>query len=184
MAPAEWRTFGVKVPRAVRRCSDSDLFACGRPNQPGGHSSVSAAALSAPENWRPQTLLLCEDTALPLGFQGTTVSTHRAILMASSDSPVMAERIGRNIGRAPSERGPNGGVRNPQVKDSFSLSGRRCGADGPRSHRGRGLLSESLIGGLALERSVRSVEVVEVLPLLQAVVEESGVVDDDPSSIR
>src|SRR6266498_6016843 len=53
-----------------------------------------------------------------------------------------------------------------------------CATDGDRSRPGPRLLPESLIRSLAAEPAVRSVEVVEVLPLLQAVVEESGVVDD------
>ena len=43
-----------------------------------------------------------------------------------------------------------------------------------------GLLSESLVGGLAAEAAVGSVVVVVVLPLAELVVEQVGVVDDDP----
>src|SRR6266536_1510683 len=54
-----------------------------------------------------------------------------------------------------------------------------CATDGDRSRRGPRLLPESLIRRLATEPPVRSVEVVEVLPLLQPVIEQSGVVDHD-----
>jgi hypothetical protein len=39
---------------------------------------------------------------------------------------------------------------------------------------------QSLLGGLASQRSVGSMVVVVVLPLLELVVEDLGVVDDDP----
>jgi hypothetical protein len=54
-----------------------------------------------------------------------------------------------------------------------------CAADGARSHRASRLLPESLVGRLASQGSVRSVEVVEVLPLLELVVEQLCVVHHD-----
>src|SRR6266536_1177835 len=54
-----------------------------------------------------------------------------------------------------------------------------CATDGYRSRPGPGLLPDSLIRRLAAQVTVRSVEVVEVLPLLEPVVEQLRVVDHD-----
>ena len=54
-----------------------------------------------------------------------------------------------------------------------------CATDGGWLHLGGGLLAESVIGSLAVESAVGSVEVVVVLPLLELVVEQLGVVDHD-----
>ena len=65
----------------------------------------------------------------------------------------------------------------------FSPSGQDhgCAADVDRLLGGRccGLLPEAFVGGLAAEAAVGPMVVVEVLPLLEALVEQVGVVDDD-----
>ena len=55
----------------------------------------------------------------------------------------------------------------------------RCATDIGGLHRALGLLFWSLVGCLAIEAAVGSVEVVEVLPLLELVFEQFRVVDDD-----
>ena len=55
-----------------------------------------------------------------------------------------------------------------------------CATDGGWLHVGRGLLAQSVVGSLPAEAAVRAMEVVEVLPFLEPVVEQAGVVDDDP----
>jgi hypothetical protein len=55
----------------------------------------------------------------------------------------------------------------------------RCATDVGRSHRGPGLLSQPFVGRLASQTAVRSVEIVEVLPLAEALVEDPGVIDHD-----
>src|SRR3989442_1455940 len=74
-------------------------------------------------------------------------------------------------------RGP--GTRSSPTRTAGAERAARCATDGVRSHRARGLLSQPLIRSLTSEPSVRSAEVVEVLPLLEAVVEQVGVVDHD-----
>src|SRR5262245_16101324 len=57
-----------------------------------------------------------------------------------------------------------------------------CAADVDRLLGGRCcccLLPQSFVGGLAAEAAVRPMVVVEVLPLLELVVEQGGVVDED-----
>ena len=55
-----------------------------------------------------------------------------------------------------------------------------CATDGGCLHPGLGSLLESLVGGLAAQAAVRTMVVVEVLPLAQLVVEDPGVVDHHP----
>jgi len=55
-----------------------------------------------------------------------------------------------------------------------------CASDGEGLHPGLGALLESFIGRLAVQAAVGTVVVVEVLPLLELVVEDLGVVDHHP----
>jgi hypothetical protein len=52
-----------------------------------------------------------------------------------------------------------------------------CATDDGRLHKGPGLLAQSLVGSLATQASVRAVEIVEVLPLLELGGEPPGVVE-------
>jgi hypothetical protein len=56
----------------------------------------------------------------------------------------------------------------------------KCAADDVRSRPGPRLLPKPLIRSLTAQSSVWAVEVVEVLPLLEPLVEQLGVVDHDP----
>jgi hypothetical protein len=55
-----------------------------------------------------------------------------------------------------------------------------CASEGDGLPAGLGSLLESLIGRLAAQAAVGSMVVVEVLPFLELVVEDLGVVDHDP----
>ena len=55
-----------------------------------------------------------------------------------------------------------------------------CASDGDGLHPGLCSLLESFIGCLAVEAAVGLMVVVEVLPFVELVVEELGVVDHDP----
>src|SRR6266849_5999512 len=57
--------------------------------------------------------------------------------------------------------------------------GSSCATDVGRSHRAARLLPQSFVWRLAAESAVRPVEIVEVLPLAEALVEDAGVVDHD-----